>query len=189
MRGTVQRFERHLQIVRELARLLEPKDSDSAAKVKRRVRRYLNRLQKEAPRRGRGAPTGHFVDHVAKKAQSYWPGLFHAYGDPRIPRTTNAIEGFFGTSKGAVRRTTGRMSTAGGKMESCGEALLRVRALMQAIGPTALSDELQRVTPQRYAQAKDRLRALQRPACERRSIQRGPRRHLDQLLQAWLDTS
>lgn len=177
--------------MRELARLLEPKESDSAAKVKRRVRRYLNRLQEEAPRRGRGAGTGHFVDHVNKKANAYWPGLFHTYDDPRIPSTTNAIEGFFGTSKSAVRRTTGRMSTAGGKMESCGEALLRVRALRQAIGPTALRDELQRVTPEGYAQAKTRLRALQRPACERRSIQRDPQAHLDRLLQAWLqlDTS
>ena len=189
MRSTAQRLSRHLEIVRQLARLLEPKDSDSAAKVKRRVRRYLNRLEKEAPRRGRGAPTGHFVDHVAKKAHSYWSGLFWAYDDPRIPRTTNALEGFFGTSKSAVRRTTGRMSTAGGKMESCGEALLRVRALMQAIGPTALGNELQRVTPQKYAEAKDRLRALQRPACERRSIQRDPQGHIERLLQDWLDTS
>jgi len=189
VRATAKRLRRHLAIVRELARLLESKDSDSAAKVKRRVRRYLNRLAKEAPRRGRGAPTGHFVDHVLKKADSFWSGLFHAYDDPRIPRTTNALEGFFGTSKRAARRTTGAMSTAGGKLESCGEAMLRVRALMQAIGPMALASELQRVTPQQYAEAKDRLRALQRPARERRSIQRDPQAHLKRLTKDWLDTS
>jgi hypothetical protein len=187
--ATANRLQRHLAIVRELARLLEPRDSDSAATVKRRVRRYLNRLTEEAPRRGRGAATGHFVDHVVKKANSFWSGLFHTYTDPRIPRTTNALEGFFGTSKRAVRRTTGGMSTAGGKLESCGEAVLRVRALMQAIGPMALASELQRVTPQKYAEAKTRLRALQRPARERRSIQRDPHAHLKRLLKAWLDTS
>lgn len=187
--ATVNRLQRHLEIVRDLVRLLEPKDSDSAAKVKRRVRRYLNRRQEEAPRRGRGAVTGHFVDHVVKKAKSYWPGLFHSYNDPRIPRTTNALEGFFGTAKSAARRTTGRMSTAGGKLESCGEALLRVRALRQAIGPRALSDELQRVSPEKYAEAKTHLRALQQPACERRSIQRDPQRHINQLLHGWFDSS
>jgi hypothetical protein len=39
------------------------------------LRRYLNPLGKHAPRRGRGAQTGHFIDHLLKLANSYWPGL------------------------------------------------------------------------------------------------------------------
>ena len=131
LRAKANRTARHLEIVRHVARTL---DSDSSsAQVKRGLRRYLNRLGREAPRRGRGAHTGHFVDHLIKLADRYWPGLFHTYDHPDIPRTSNGIEGFFGSIKRSVRSTTGRASTAGGKMESCAEFAVRAQALAQTM--------------------------------------------------------
>jgi hypothetical protein len=176
-----------VEIIRHVARLL---DTDHPARqVKRVLRTYLNRLEASAPRRGRGAATGRFIDHVVKKSDSYWPGLFHTYDHPLIPPTTNGLEGFFGSSKGAVRRATGRMSTAGGKLETCGEAVLRTRALLDRMDSTALAERLGAVTPEQYRDGKRRLRQLQEPARERRSIQRNPERFLERTLAEWLDTS
>ena len=39
---------------------------------------------------------------------TYWSGLFHCYDDPRIPRTNNALEQYFGTARHHERRATGR---------------------------------------------------------------------------------
>jgi hypothetical protein len=176
-----------VQIVRHVAHVL---DTDSSARqVKRILRTYLNRLEATAPRRGRGAATGRFIDHLVKKSDSYWPGLFHTYDPPLIPPTTNGLEGFFGSSKGAVRRATGRMSTAGGKFETCGEAVIRTRALLDGIDPTALAECLRAVTPEKYHDSKRRLRQLQEPARERRSIQRHPEAYLERTLTRWLDSS
>lgn len=176
-----------MEIIRHVAHLL---DTDSPARqVKRVVRTYLNRLETTAPRRGRGAATGRFIDHLVKKSNSYWPGLFHTYDHPLIPPTTNGLEGFFGSSKGAVRRATGRMSTAGGKFETCGEAVIRTRALLDGMDPIALAERLRAVTPEKYREGKRRLRHLQEPARERRSIQRDPEAYLERALTRWLDSS
>lgn len=176
-----------MNIVRHVAHVL---DTDRPARqVKRVLRTYLNRLEDTAPRRGRGAVTGRFIDHLVKKSDSYWPGLFHTYDHPSIPPTTNELEGFFGSSKGAVRRVTGRMSTAGGKFETCGEAIVRTRALLGAMDSAPLAERLRAVTPEKYRDAKRRLRQLQEPARERRSIQRKPERFLEQVLTEWFDTS
>lgn len=177
---------RHVDIIRHVARVLDRKGP--AAQVKRILRTYLNRLEEAAPRRGRGAATGRFIDHLVKKSASYWPGLFHTYDLPLLPPTSNSLEGFFGGSKHAARRTTGRMSTAGGKLESCGEAIIRTTALHQALDPTALKERLSQVPPHAYQEAKRRLRNLQEPARVRRSIQRNLERYLERALAAWLDS-
>lgn len=186
LRPLARRMDRHVDIVRHIARLLD--STSSSRQVKRVLRTYLNRLQGETPRPGRGAVTGGFIDHVVKVSNRYWSGLFHAYDDPRIPRTTNGLEGFFGSSKNGIRRTTGRMSTAGGKFESCGEAVVRIQALLQTMPPDALAQRLAAVAPQSYRESKRRLRRLQHPARERRSIQRNPQRYLDRVLDEWLDS-
>ena len=121
------RLDRHVGIIRHVAHRL---DTDSAsAPVKRVLRTYLNRLQRNAPRRGRGAATGRFVDHVVGVSNRYWPGLFHCYDHPLIPRTSNELEGFFGSSKRGARMTTGRKSTAGGKLESSGPVVGTIQVI------------------------------------------------------------
>jgi hypothetical protein len=153
------------------------------------LRTYLNRLQRRAPRRGRGAATGQFIDHVVKVSNRYWPGLFHTYEDPRIPRTTSQLERSFGASKQATRRTTGRKSTAGGKLESCGEAIVRVKALMAVLGPDELKQRVEAIPSDGYRAAKRQLHQMQQPARERRSIQRDPEAYLERVLDKWLDSS
>jgi len=187
VRAVANRLGRHVGIVRHIAHLL---DTDSPARqVKRVLRTYLNRLEDTAPRRGRGAITGRFADHVVALSNRYWPGLFHPYDHPQIPRTTSALEGFFGSSKRGVRQTTGRKSTAGGRIESCAEAVVRVQALIESLPPEQLRENLRAVLPDKYRDAKQRLSSLRQPAQERRSIQRDPQRYLHRLLNDWLDSS
>jgi len=213
----VNRLDRHLTLIRDVARILEtgrlrpPSDGDGgqraaaratqgetpetpppgparppAAQVKRVLRRYLNRLQAHAPRRGRGAQTGHFVDQLLKLANSYWPGLFHAYDHPEIPRTTNALEGFFGSSKRSLRSTTGRSSTAGGKMQSCGEFAIGAQALMRTMSKAELEQHLNAVPDTAFVASKQHLLRLCEPSRERRSIQRDLGAYLDHTLADWL---
>jgi hypothetical protein len=178
------RLERHLTVVRHVAQILD-KDN-TAAQVKRALRRYLNRLEQQAPRRGRGAQTGHFVDHLVRVANSYWSGLFHAYQHPHIPRTNNGIEGFFGSSKHSVRCITGRASTAGGKLESGGEIVIRAQALMQILSKTELQRHLDGVSDAAFVAGKRDLVRIREPALQRRSIQRRPEAFLERALTEWL---
>lgn len=180
------RLDRHVQIVRQVAQIL---DTDkSAAQVKRALRRHLNRLEQQAPRRGRGAHTGHFVDHLLHVADSFWPGLFHAYEHPDIPRTSNSIEGFFGSSKHSVRSTTGRASTAGGKMESSGESVVQAQALAWIMPKDELEQHLNAVSDTDFVASKRQLLRIRAPARERRSIQRHLQAFLQRTVSAWLES-
>jgi hypothetical protein len=185
VRAEANRTGRHVEIVRHLARIL---DTDGpAAQVKRILRRYLNRLDQHAPRRGRGAQTGHFVDHLVKLADSYWPGLFHAYDHPQIPRTSNGIEGFFGSIKRSRRSISGRASTAGGKMETCGEFLVRAETLLRTMPKAMLDGLLEAVPDAAFATRKRELLRIRAPARQRRSIQRDLGGFLERALDAWLE--
>jgi len=49
-----------------------------------------------------------------KVTASYWPGLFHCYDDPDLPRTNNALEQYFGSARYHERRATGRKQASPG---------------------------------------------------------------------------
>ena len=184
LRPVASRLQRHVQMVRGVAQVLDP--DHTATQVKRALRRYLNRLERQAPRRGRGAATGHFVDHLVKVADSYWPGLFHAYQHPDLPRTSNGIEGFFGSSKRSVRSTTGRASTAGGKLESAAEVVIRAQALTQIFPKAELERHLHAVSDAAFVVGKRELLRIRAPARERRSIQRQLGPFLEHAVATWL---
>ena len=54
------------------------------------------------------AALAEWATHVYRVTRSYWPGLFHCYADPTIPRTNNELEQYFGTARHHERRATGR---------------------------------------------------------------------------------
>ena len=158
----------------------------AAAQVQRVLRQYLDRLQAGAPRRGRGAATGHFVDHLVNVANRYWDGLFHTYDHPEIPATTNALEGFFGASKRARRATTGRASTAGGKMQSAGEFVVGAQLLVGTMAQDELAERLTAVPDAAYVASKKQLLGVQEPARKRRSVQRRLELSLDRAVDKWI---
>ena len=51
---------------------------------------------------------GAWATHVYRVTYTYWSGLFHCYDDPRIPRTNNDLEQYFGRARHHERRATGR---------------------------------------------------------------------------------
>ena len=49
------------------------------------------------------------VAHFLKVSASYWPGLFHCYDVPGLPRTNNDLEQYFGSARYHLRRASGRV--------------------------------------------------------------------------------
>ena len=49
-----------------------------------------------------------WATHCYKVTMNYWPGLFHCYADPAIPRTNNDLEQYFGAARHHERRATGQ---------------------------------------------------------------------------------
>jgi len=49
-----------------------------------------------------------------KVTASYWPGLFHCYDEPDLPRTNNDLEQYFGSARLHERRATGRKTASPG---------------------------------------------------------------------------
>ncbi len=54
------------------------------------------------------AALAEWATHVYRVTRTYWPGLFHCYADPTIPRTNNELEQYFGAARHHERRATGR---------------------------------------------------------------------------------
>ncbi len=48
-----------------------------------------------------------WATHFYTVTRNYWPGLFHCYDDPAIPRTNNDLEQYFGVARQQERRATG----------------------------------------------------------------------------------
>jgi len=47
--------------------------------------------------------------------RSYWPGLFHCYDVPELPRTDNDLEQLLGSHRYHERRASGRKVASPGK--------------------------------------------------------------------------
>lgn len=73
--------------------------------VRRRYHRLLKRIRRKASGR---TPLATALQHFLKVTASYWPGLFHCYDVPDLPRTNNALEQLFGSTRHHERRCTGR---------------------------------------------------------------------------------
>jgi hypothetical protein len=73
--------------------------------VKRRLGGLLGAMTHQAASAGALAPA---LTHFHRVTRSYWPGLFHCYSVPDLPRTNNDLEQFFGAHRYHERRATGR---------------------------------------------------------------------------------
>jgi hypothetical protein len=84
------------------------------------------------------------VDQSRRVTDSYWPGLFHCYDVPDLPRTNNDLEHFFGSARYRERRATGR------KMASPGTVVRGAVRLVTAVaadrGPFT-ADQIQPADP------------------------------------------
>lgn len=80
-----------------------------AADVRRRLSGLLGAMSRH---RHQADELASAVEHFVKVSRSYWPGLFHCYDVPDLPRTNNALEQLFGSYRWHERRTTGRKTAS-----------------------------------------------------------------------------
>jgi len=95
--------------VHQAAGILEnPKQHRSPA-VRRRYRVLLRDIRRQTKKPGQLETA---ITHFLKVTDSYWPGLFHCYDVPDIPRTNNDLEQLFGSTRHHERRCTGRKAAS-----------------------------------------------------------------------------
>ena len=122
-----------------------------------------------------------FAGHLDKVSRSYWPGLFHCYDVPGLPRTNNALESRFRDTNRHLLRTTGQKGLTQRTLQRQGAWELLPRPpteplLLAALSQTSPADLSQE--RQRFAQHRQRFRL------QSRSL-RQTQTQLNQLRQRW----
>lgn len=97
--------------VHRAARLLENEDDLTGAEVRQQMDHLLAEIRDNQATVGTLQPA---IAHFLKVSASYWPGLFHCYDIPGLPRTNNLLEQFFGSVRYHHRRASGRIRASAG---------------------------------------------------------------------------
>ena len=97
--------------VNQAAEILRNPRRCRSATVRCAYESLLRRMRRRA--KGRG-PLATSLRHFLKVTESYWPGLFHCYDVPDLPRTNNGLEQLFGSTRHHERRCTGRKAASPG---------------------------------------------------------------------------
>ena len=111
--------------VHRAARLLENEAELTGSEVRQRLEELLAEMRDEQATVGTLQPA---VAHFLKVSASYWPGLFHCYDIPGLPRTNNILEHSFGSVRYHHRRASGRIRASAGTV---------VRGSVRALASTA----------------------------------------------------
>jgi hypothetical protein len=111
--------------VHRAARLLENEDALTGSEVRQHLEALLAEIRDGQATVGTLQPA---VAHFLKVSASYWPGLFHCYDIPGLPRTNNILEQFFGSVRYHHRRASGRIRASAGTV---------IRGSVRALASTA----------------------------------------------------
>jgi hypothetical protein len=95
--------------VHQVAHVLANHEASDGQGVRRRLSGLVGAMTRH---RQSAAELAGAVEHFLKVTRSYWPGLFHCYDSPDLPRTNNDLEQFFGRHRYHERRTTGRKAAS-----------------------------------------------------------------------------
>jgi len=98
-------------------------------------------------------PDDLFSLHLDKVSRSYWPGLFHCYELPGLPRTNNEIESHFRDTGRQLLRITGQKGLTGRILQRQGAWELLPRPATEA----KLLDGLSQIPPKELAQERRRF--------------------------------
>jgi hypothetical protein len=166
--------------LRDIAYILEPCPTQplSAAQVAGQLRGYLDTVVRWPD----VTPTlSAFSRHLDKVSRSYWPGLFHCYDVPGLPRTNNALESHFRETRRRLLRITGQKGLTQRTLQRQGAWELLPRPsteaqLLATVGQTPPADLAQE--RQRFAAHRQRFRLQRR---SRRQTQA----QFNQLRQTW----
>ena len=107
--------------------------------------------------------------HLDKVSRSYWPGLFHCYEMPVLPRTNNEIESHVRDTGRQLLRITGQKGLTARTLQCQGAWELLPRPATEA----KLLDGLSQIPPedlaqerQRFAGHRERFRLQSRSTCQ-----------------------
>jgi hypothetical protein len=95
--------------VHRAAHILDNPKQHRTPAVRRRYRALLREMRRKTKKAG---PLKTAIAHFLKVTESYWPGLFHCYNIPDLPRTNNDLEQLFGSTRHHERRCTGRKAAS-----------------------------------------------------------------------------
>jgi Transposase, Mutator family len=166
--------------LRDIAYILEPTATQAVCgvQVAGQLRAYLDTVLRWPD----VMPTLYeFGRHLDKVSRSYWPGLFHCYDVPGLPRTNNELESRFRDTSRRLLRTTGQQGLTQRTLQRQGAWELLPRPpteaqLLEAVCQT-LPEELAQER-QRFAAHRQRFRLQSRSP---RQIQA----QFNQLRQRW----
>jgi hypothetical protein len=166
--------------LRDIAYILEPcpTQSLSAAQVAGQLRGYLDTVVRWPDVTPTLSAFGRHLDTVSR---SYWPGLFHCYDVPGLPRTNNALESHFRETRRRLLRITGQKGLTQRTLQRQGAWELLPRPsteaqLLETVGQTPPADLAQE--RQRFAAHRQRFR-LQSRSLRQTQVQ------FNQLRQTW----
>ena len=166
--------------LRDIAYILEPVPTHPlrAADIAGQLRSYLDTVQRQLE----AVPTLEtFGRHLDTVSRSYWPGLFHCYAIPGLPRTNNEVESHFRETRRRLLRTTGQQGQT--------QRTLQREGAWELLPPPPTEAKLQEVfrqTPsedlaqerQRFAEHRQRFRWQSRSLKQTQA-------QFDQLRQQW----
>ena len=177
---TYKAFQQGAAWLRDIAYILEPTPTQAprGEQVAEQLRGYLDtmlHLPHVTP------ALYEFRLHLDKVSRSYWPGLFHCYDVPGLPRTNNELESRFRDTQRRLLRTTGQKGLTQRTLQRQGAWELLPRSptaaqVLDAVCHTPLEDLAQE--RQRFAAHRQRFRM------QSRSL-RQTQAQFDQLRQKW----
>jgi hypothetical protein len=163
--------------VHAAARLLNNERGEDASSLRRRFDGLLSAMLRHRDRAGALIPA---IEHFAKVARSYRPGLFHCCAVPGLPRTNNDLEQLFGSQRYHERRATGRKAASPAAVLR-GEVRL-IAATATRHHPPAARD-LGRISRQRWRELRHRLDQRRHARTLRTRFRRNPHAYLAELEQ------
>src|SRR5215813_3424970 len=164
----------------DMAYILEPIATypSKAAEVARQLRDYRDTVQRQP----KSTPTlEEFGRHLDLVSRRYWPGLFHCYDVPGLPRTNNELESHFRETRRRLLRTTGQQGQTQRTLQRQGAWELLPHPPTEA----KLQEALHQIPPEDLTQERQRFAVhRQRFRLQSRSL-RQTQAQFDQLRQQW----
>ncbi len=151
-----------------------PKQHRSLA-VRRRYRILLRDIRRHTTKAGQLKTA---ITHFLKVTDSYWPGLFHCYDVPDLPRTNNDLEQLFGSTRHHERRCTGR-KTASPSLVLRGS--VRIVAGLGTRAHSFQAGELAPANPEAWQTLRAGLETRRHTRALRQRFRRNPEAYLQQL--------
>jgi len=126
-------------------------------------------------------PLATFGAHLDTVSRSYWPGLFHCYEVPGLPRTNNELESHFRDTSRRLLRTTGQKGLTQRTLQRQGAWELLPRPSTEA----ALLEALPHTSPAELAQERQRFAEHRRRFALQSRSRRPTQAQCAQLRQRW----